>query len=338
MSSKSKDEQILVAIEAGGTTWAAAIAYCASPDHPFDEIEVPTNIDPRVTISEIRKWFRAKNSEYSVAAVGIASFGPIDPKKSSPTFGFITSTPKPGWGNTDVVGMLGFVNKVSSAQVAIEYDCLCDGEFSHIPFLFDTDVNAPALAEFLHYKKCVDAGLTSSCYVTVGTGVGAGLVVNGQTVSGLLHPEAGHIPVQRLAGDDYQGCCPFHKCCLEGMVCSRALSERAGCDASALASLPDDHPMWDTVAYYLAQLAVNLVMITSIERISYGGGIFNRVVLFDKIRKHLKSLMNGYIQNDALTTDAGLEKFVSESVWGANSGLIGTLFLASEAQRRSHAR
>jgi fructokinase len=337
------ENQVLAAVEAGGTSWVAALAYENDLSHTFSRIEVPTDINPQVTISAIRVWLRNAIQEWQIKAVGVASFGPIDPKLGSDTYGFITSTPKPGWANTDVIGMLGLMKRENNNDNEEEYDCKIDGEFSHLPFLFDTDVNAPALAEFIHSQN---ENVTSSAYVTVGTGVGAGAVINSKPVAGMLHPEAGHILVHRMEGDDYIGACPFHKNCLEGMVCSKALAERAGLwkvdndptsgyDQTKLADLTDDHPIWDTAAYYLAQLAMSFILMVSIERIIYGGGIFNRKILYKKIRVNLKEMLNGYIQNEALLTDEGLENFIVESVWGSQAGLIGAVFLASEALKKS---
>ena len=225
---------LLAAIEAGGTTWVAALAWEDDMGSPFERLEVPTSAEPAQTISTVRQWLCVQMAAHPVQAVGVACFGPVDPKLGSATYGYITSTPKPGWADTDVVGGLGLGPT---------------GEFAHLPHRFDTDVNGPALAEFVHDRTSsgtspgpgtneappeVPPSPSSSAYVTVGTGVGAGLVVNGRTVAGLLHPEAGHIPVRRQQGDTYAGCCPFHADCLEGMVCSGALAERAGACFSPL--------------------------------------------------------------------------------------------------------
>jgi len=349
-----QNRQLVAAIECGGTTCVAAVAYVDTLSEPFDRIEVPSNKDPRVTISALRSWLRRQIATEGVMAVGVGSFGPIDPSRKSSTYGFITSTPKPGWGNTNLLGMLGLVAREGDASSppapteSASGDCACDGEFAHIPFMFDTDVNAPAFAEFVQYQAAGGAHVSSSAYVTVGTGVGAGLVVNGRTISGLLHPEAGHIPVQRKPGDDYEGCCPFHKCCLEGMICSRALAERSllfitdaakgevgSFDQFALAELPDSHPVWDTAAYYMGQLAASMILMTSVERIVFGGGVFNRRCLFDKVRLATKQQLNGYIQVAAVTTDEGLHETIAQSVWGSQAGLVGVLFLASEALKSS---
>lgn len=296
----------LAAIEGGGTTWVAAIAFEDALDTLVEEIVVPTTADPASTIGQIRNWLRQREFD----AVGIASFGPIDAKVGSAKYGFITSTPKPGWKDTDVVGLLGLRD-----------------EFKSKPFKFDTDVNAPALAEFRLHKK---PGSCSSAYVTVGTGVGVGLVCNGQTVHGLVHPEGGHVLVARMPGDEFRGTCPFHGSCIEGMCSTGALAARVGCDADALPSLPDDHPVWDACAYYLAQLCVTLILINSPERIALGGGVMNRSCLYPKIRVQVAALLNEYIQNEAITTSQ-IDEYVCASFWGSKAGIVGAAFLASEA-------
>jgi fructokinase len=301
------------AIEAGGTTWVAATVKKGDDLANFVErIEVPTR-DPESTIGEIKEWFKGKVGD--VCSVGIASFGPIDPRTSSPTFGFITSTPKPGWNNTDVIGLLGFRD-----------------EYSHIPFKFDTDVNAPAVAEYMMHRV---PGSSSSAYVTVGTGVGVGLVINGLPVHGMLHPEGGHIQVGKMPGDAAEGVCPFHKgTCVEGMVCTKALAARAGVPASDLATLPDDHEVWDACAFYLAQLVMSLTLLCSPERIVFGGGVFNRTILYGKIREQTQILLNGYIQHPNVTTAEGLEKYICASHWGQSAGIVGAAYLAQIADEQ----
>ena len=298
------------AIEAGGTTWVAALVPVTGDLADIQErIEVPTE-EPTKTIGVIKSWLQSNIDK--IASIGIASFGPIDPKVGSPTFGFITSTPKPGWMNTDVVGLLGLRD-----------------EFKHIPFKFDTDVNAPAIAEFTMHAP---PGSTSSAYITVGTGVGVGMVINGKPVHGMLHPEGGHLQTAKMPGDeDFKGTCPFHGHCIEGMVSTGALAARTGLPAADLATLPDDHEVWDACAYYLAQVAVSLVLMCSPERIIFGGGVFNRTILYGKIRRKFKELLNNYIQHPSILDDAELEKFICASHWGNQAGIVGAVFMAKEA-------
>lgn len=296
----------MAAIEGGGTTWVGAMAIEGKPVDLFDRIEVATT-DPCTTLGKLREWLR----RHEFDCVGIASFGPIDGKVGSAKHGFITSTPKPNWAWTDVVGLLGLRD-----------------EFLGKPYKFDTDVNAPALAEF---RLNNTAGLTSSAYITVGTGIGVGLVINGATVHGLVHPEGGHVQVARMAGDTFPGTCPFHGACIEGMCSTGALAQRAGVAAADLVSLPDEHPVWDVAAYYLAQLCMSTVLLTSSERIVLGGGVMNRACLYPKVRRQLQVLLAEYLQHPSVTTDQGLEVFIGPSVWGASAGIVGAAYLAQES-------
>lgn len=277
----------LAAVEGGGTTWVAVIVE-DNPSNIVDRAEFVTD-EPTVTLQLIKEWLLRKQFD----AIGIASFGPIDCRVSSPTFGYITSTPKPNWGHTDVLKLLGI------------YD-----EFKGIPFKFDTDVNAPAFAEFkLNYKP----GQQSCAYITVGTGVGVGLVVNGLTVHGLAHPEAGHIQVAKRDGDDFPGTCPFHGACIEGLCGTGSLAKRKGCRAEDLPTVADDDELWDITSYYLAQLCASLILMVCPERIVIGGGIMNRGILFKKIRVQTVDILKGYIQLEPIIT--GIDEYIVPSEW-----------------------
>jgi fructokinase len=279
----------LAAIEGGGTTWVCAIAVDA-PDNFVERAVFPT-ADPETTLGQVREWLRSQTFD----AIGIASFGPIDAKIGSSTFGYITSTPKPKWGNTNVVGLLGL------------YD-----EFKQYPFMFDTDVNAPALAEYTLHGKA--ASLTSCAYITVGTGIGVGFVINGQTVKGMMHPEAGHIQVKRCPGDEFPGSCPFHGDCVEGMCSTGALCGKANCSPHDLPNLSDDDIVWEHCAFYIAQLCATMVMVASPELICIGGGVLNRASLYPRIRTQTLKLLNGYIQNELLTEER-IHEFIKPSYW-----------------------
>lgn len=261
-----------------------------SVDNFVERVEFDT-VDPETTLGKVRTWLNTQTFD----AVGVGSFGPIDAKIGSPTFGFITSTPKKLWANTDLIRMLGL------------YD-----EFKDKPFRFDTDVNAPALAEFNMHGQ--SNNLTSGAYITVGTGIGVGLVVNGNSVKGMMHPEAGHIQVTRCPGDSFHGTCPYHGDCVEGMCSSGALIARANCTQAGLPALGDDHEVWDHTAYYIAQLCATLVMVASPEVICIGGGVLNRTCLYPKIHKHVLTILNGYIQNELLTPER-IHEFIKPSFW-----------------------
>lgn len=284
------------AIEGGGTTWVCGLLE--NSIEQFLERTVIHTTTPAETLGQVKAWLLTKN----VDAIGVASFGPIDAKKGSPTYGFITSTPKPGWRDTNVLQLIG------------AYD-----EFKHIPILFDTDVNAPAIAEFsVQEEENIANGTavpSSSAYITIGTGVGVGLVINHGSVKGLLHPESGHILVQPRAGDEsFAGTCPYHGRCVEGMCSTGALATRLGIDRGELPQLADDHEIWDICAYYIAQLCVSLVLIASPETIRIGGGVMNRSILYEKTRKMTLQLLNGYIVSPLLTEE-GISHYIGPSRW-----------------------
>jgi fructokinase len=300
---------ILAAVEGGGTTWVCAIAH-DDPTNIVERAEFPTTT-PAETLGKCCDWLRTRTYD----ALGVATFGPVDLNKSSPTYGYITTTPKPGWKNTDVLGPLCALRKV--------------------PFLFDTDVNAPALAEFLEMQREGHKG--SSCaYITVGTGIGIGLVVNGQPVHGLMHPEGGHVAVPRhtadgsFAGSNPKDC--FGGLCAENMACSVALAQRAGLsDTSGLATLPDDHPVWEAAGHYLGALCANLTLLVSPERIVLSGGVMLRKTLFPSVRANMQKHLNGYLQLPAVL-DA-VDTFIVPSKHGNKAGMVGAMTLALQAAK-----
>ena len=197
---------------------------------------------------------------------------------------------------------------------------------------FDTDVNAAAVAELrAQQQKAAESGkkkLPQSCaYITVGTGVGIGVMCGGGLVHGMLHPEGGHMIVPRADGDTFPGSCPFHKCCIEGMVASGALSARLNIDRSHLRDLADSDPVWDYTAHYLAHCCANLVYIVSPEVIVLGGGIMNRSCLFPLIRKKMLEIIAGYIAVPQLSED-GANNYIVPAIYGSNAGVQGALELA----------
>mmetsp|Transcript_32172 Transcript_32172/g.42424 ORF Transcript_32172/g.42424 Transcript_32172/m.42424 type:complete len:327 (+) Transcript_32172:85-1065(+) len=299
---------VYAAIEGGGTSWRVALVE----DDPtnvkaIEMAQYVTTENPEEVMNQIKEWLKDKHYD----ALGIATFGPIDAKEGSPNFGKITTTPKPGWKNTDVVGY--FWDK-------------------KVPMKFDTDVNAPALAEFKYGNP---PGTTSCAYITVGTGIGVGLVVNSKPVHGMMHPEAGHLTFARKGGLSeqgawsYEGACPFHKGCVEGFASTPGIAGAKGVDKTSLADLTDDDPVWDSVAQALGSLCYNLVLTVSPERIVISGGVMNRTILYSKIRTVVKELMNGYIDNPLL--DEKIDEFIVPSTWGQKAGVVGTLTLAQYA-------
>jgi len=298
-------ELVFAGVEGGGTTFVAAIAK-GTPSNVVQREVFPTTT-PSETFEKVVGWLRARNQEAKFDALGIASFGPVDLDVHSPTYGYITTTPKPKWGSTPVL------------EHFKEFDC---------PKGFDTDVNGAATSEASlgGHRKDKKGALSSCAYITVGTGVGVGVVVNGKPVHGLIHPEVGHVSPPRHPSDTaFKGTCPYHSACVEGLVSSGALSSRVGIPASELASLPDDHPVWELIGFYLAHLCVNIVLTISPEVIVLGGGVLKREILYRIVRKQTAQLLNGYISSPLLRER--IDEFIVQSPFGSNSGIVGALEL-----------
>lgn len=296
-------------VELGGTTCTAAISDVANPDVILQLETIPTGNDPSSTMNALVDFLQQLLQKYATErfqAIAIASFGPIDLHEASPTYGHITTTPKHRWRNFDVVGTLARA-------------------FPSSPVVFETDVNAPAIAEAL------EAGDSNVVYVTVGTGVGVGVYVNGSPVHGLLHPEAGHMIIGAMPGDLYAGCCPFHGNCLEGMLNAGALAARAGIEPRDLHTLHDAHWVWDVAGHYLGALCVNLTYTFSPDVIILGGGVMQRSILYKKCRENFKQLNAGYVCIEKLRTEEGLKQYIRGSKYGCNAGIIGALLLAKSA-------
>jgi fructokinase len=287
---------LLGAIEAGGTKFVCGVG---TKDGKIEEkVSFPTTT-PEETMAQVESFFAGKE----VDAIGVGSFGPIDPIKGSPTYGYITTTPKPYWSQYNIVGYM-------------------KSKFN-VPIGFDTDVNGAALGEHLWGAG---QGLNSCMYITVGTGIGAGAVVNGQMLHGLSHPEMGHILVRRHPEDSYEGTCPYHADCLEGLAAGPAISRRWGLQG---VELTEDHPAWDMEAYYLSQALMNYILILSPQRIIMGGGVMKQKQLFPLIHRELRSLLNGYVQHSAIHHD--IEQYIVSPQLGDNAGLSGSLALAKLA-------
>ncbi len=284
---------IIGAIEAGGTKFVCGIGD--EDGNIIHRISFPTTT-PEETLNKAIEYFKDKDIE----ALGVGSFGPIDLNKSSKTYGYITKTPKVGWNNTGIVGVLK--------------------KSFNIPIAFDTDVNGAALGELMWGGA---KGLKSSLYITVGTGIGAGAVVDGEMVHGLLHPEMGHIYVRRHPEDNYSGKCIYHGDCLEGLAAGPAIEARWNIKGS---ELPVDHKAWDMEAYYLAQALVNFILILSPEKIILGGGVMKQSQLFPKIRKNVLELLSDYVQKDEILKD--IDNYIIYPALGDNAGLCGALALA----------
>jgi fructokinase len=286
-------------IEAGGTTFVCAVGR--GPATLDAETRFPTTT-PDETIGRAIDFFRAQPQP--VAALGVGSFGPVDPDPDSPTFGHITTTPKPGWQDVDLVGRLR--------------DAL------GVPVGFDTDVNAAALGE---HRWGAAQGLQTFVYLTIGTGIGGGGMAGGALLHGLVHPEMGHLRIPHdREQDPFDGVCPYHGDCLEGLASGPALEARWGQPGE---ELPDDHPAWALEAHYLALGVANLVVALSPQRVILGGGVMQRRLLFPKIRQAVQSLLAGYIQAPEIVER--IDAYVVPPGLGRRAGVLGALALAHEA-------
>ncbi len=253
-------------IEAGGTKFLCAVGNNPDSLHAIERFPTTT---PNETIKRIIHYFRAMKQKYIIKAIGIASFGPINLQKNSQTYGYITSTPKLAWQNTDLVQFL-------SKKLAI-------------PIGIDTDVNGSALAEG---KWGVAKGMHTFVYITVGTGVGVGIIANNTPIHGLIHPEGGHMLLTIHKNDPIHGICPFHENCLEGLASGPSIERRWKLEGS---HLPPNHIAWDIEAYYIAQGVHNLICTLSPQKIIMGGGIMQQSHLFAKIHSYVKESLNKYI-------------------------------------------
>ena len=284
-------------LEAGGTKMVLSVGN--EHNELLEQAVIPTET-PEKTIPAMAAWFKDKN----ISALGIGTFGPVDLNPVSPTYGWITSTPKPGWQDTPLLPSLR--------------DSLS------VPAKIDTDVNAAALAE---WRLGAAKGLDSCLYVTVGTGIGAGVVTEGKLVHGLLHPELGHMLLRQEPEDPAPaGFCPYHEGCLEGLASGPAMEKRWGTKAQ---NLSQDHEAWDLEAAYLAQMCMNAVCAFSPEKIILGGGVMQQKHLFPLIRRKTEALLNGYIHVKEITEH--IDDYIVEPGLGTKSGALGALLLAQEA-------
>ncbi len=265
------DKKLYGAIEAGGTKFLCAVG--SSPDDIIAEVRIETDT-PEKTFAACLEFFK---SQPPISALGICSFGPLDLDKNSPTYGSITATPKPHWSNAPM-------RKVFE-------------EALKVPVVVETDVNGAALAESLWGAG---KGLNNIVYFTVGTGIGGGIVTNGNMVHGLVHPEMGHFLVRRHPEDKFPGRCPFHRDCLEGMASGPAIKDRWGVTAGQIG---DNELALDIEGYYLAQGAMVAALTVSPQRIIFGGGVMNQSKLFPIVRRHFVELLQGYIASPAVTKD-----------------------------------
>ncbi len=293
---------LLAGIELGGTKCIAILArgseILATESHP--------TADPVSTLSTTLDVLARWRQTHDYAAIGIASFGPLGLHRGAEGYGHVLQTTKPGWSGFDLLG---------AVQARID-----------LPVGFDTDVAGAALAE---ERWGGSAGCRVHVYVTIGTGVGGGIVVDGRPVHGFLHPEIGHMRVPRVAGDEFAGICRFHGDCIEGLVSGPALAARTGMPGSALSA---DHPVWHNVVHELADFFANMMMSFAPERIALGGGVIQqRPYLIDLIRTAVTARIGGYLPDDDL---APAQRIQAASL-GANAGPLGAIALATLALTRA---
>ncbi len=295
---------LIAAIEAGGTKFNCAVGR--GPEELLETARIPTT-SPKETLEAVARFFSGAKARHGVfAAIGAGCFGPVDLREDSPTYGHITSTPKPGWQNTDIVGFLKNRFKV--------------------PVAFDTDVNGAVLGEYLWGAG---QGKDPLVYVTIGTGVGGGVLAHGKLLHGLLHPEIGHVhvpPPRRSKAVARRGQCPFHAHCVEGYVSGPAIAKRWGVLAE---KLPPDSPAWEEVAEVLAHLCVNLTLTLSPRRIILGGGVMDQEQVLPLVHGQFTHLLNGYLR--APETGPRVADYIVRPALGAKAGLLGALALGRMA-------
>lgn len=285
----------LGALEAGGTKMVCAIGD--ETGRIFEQTSIPTET-PDITIPKLLDYFK----EREVEALGIACFGPIELDRKEPDYGCITSTPKLAWRNYNIV-----------KNFADELGC---------PIGFDTDVNGSVLGEVTFGQA---KGKNCVIYLTIGTGVGGGIYIEGKLLHGMVHPEAGHVLIRKRSDDHYEGKCPYHKTCLEGLAAGPAIEERWGKKAVELADRPE---VWDMEADYIAQALVGYILTLSPEMIILGGGVMHQEQLFPLIREKVKEYLGGYIQAKEIEN---MEHYIVPASLHDDQGIMGCLELARRA-------
>jgi fructokinase len=285
-------------IETGGSKWQCAVG--TDPDSLRATATIPTTT-PAETIESAIAFFER---EGPVEAIGIGSFGPVDQKLTSPTWGHITTTPKPGWAHTDV-----------GQEIRRRLS---------VPVAFDTDVNAAALGE---HRWGAAQGLDTFCYITIGTGIGGGGMARGRLLHGLVHPEFGHmrIPHDQKA-DPFAGVCPYHGDCWEGLASARAIEARWG---RAPEELSGREEVWELEAHYVALGLVSVICVLSPERIVLGGGVMSGPRLLELVQRKVSLLMNGYLETAAVGD--GIAGYITLPGLGPRSGVLGAIALAETA-------
>ncbi|HEX3022816.1 MAG TPA: ROK family protein [Lachnospiraceae bacterium] len=280
------------ALEAGGTKMVVAIGN--ENGEIFERASIPTQT-PETTMPQLIDYFKSRE----VDMLGIGCFGPIDLDRNSDTYGYITSTPKLAWKNYDIVGVFK--------------------EHLKVPVGFDTDVNASAIGEA---TWGITKELDTSLYITIGTGIGVGVIVNGKPLHGMLHPEAGHILLSKHAQDSFNGICPYHSNCFEGLASGPSIEARYGKKAIDLA---DNKMVWELESYYIAQAIANYILTISPKRIVLGGGVMHQEQLLPLVRDKVNRIINGYVNTKELKD---MDNYIVLPSLSDNQGILGCIKLA----------
>lgn len=289
-------DQLYGGVETGGTWCVCALG--TGSGHIHSRHAFPTG-EPRQTLERIVEFFVRGPSP---SAIGIGSFGPVDLDGESPTWGHVTTTPKPGWQHTAVAGVIA--------------------ERLQVPVYFETDVNAAALGE---HRWGAGSGAQSLCYLTVGTGIGAGVLIGDKPVHGLVHPEVGHLRIPHDAHrDPFDGACPVHGDCWEGLASGMAMAERWG---TAPEDLPDDHPAWALEADYVALGILSIISVLSPHLVIVGGGVMERTQLLAMVRSRLRQLVGGYLETPLLAEE--IDHYLVGPALGDSAGVLGAIALAA---------
>jgi fructokinase len=291
-------------VEGGGTKFVCVVA--ASPDEVVEEERFATTT-PGETIDRMIDFFASFIRDRQLSSICIASFGPVDLQKDSPTYGSITTTPKPGWAYTNVV-----------KKIRDTFD---------IPIFFELDVNAAAFGEYFWVSE--NQSIDPLVYFTIGTGIGAGLIVNGKIIHGLMHPEAGHMQIPHdWQIDPYKGFCSYHGDCFEGLASGPAMKDRW---RQSPEMFGDEHPAWELEANYIAHALVNVICLLSPKRIILGGGVMQQPNLITLVRNKVLNLLNNYIHSPDILEH--IDNVIVPPFLGDRSGVLGAIALASLAQR-----
>lgn len=296
---------LFAAIEAGGTKFNCAVG--TGPDDIRASVRIATTT-PTDTLHDVMEFLQNASKMGRIAGIGVGSFGPIDLNRQSDTYGYITTTPKEGWKYTDLLSSMK--------------------ELFHAPVGFDTDVNAAALGE---YTWGNGEGCDPLVYITVGTGIGGGVLVKGQPLHGSLHPEIGHLFIPAIHSDapNPDGICPFHGDCLEGLISGPAIAARWGAPAE---TFPPDHECWGEFATLMALGLSNLILTLSPQRIILGGGVMHQEQLFPMIREEVQRMLNGYVQTYEVLQD--IDNYIVPPGLGDRAGMLGAMVLAQQAKGR----